>query len=483
MKNIDLPNNENSNFLFFLIILTNWTDFWANVKRTTKSKNHLTMRYFLSLGFLLLFTSIKAQLQTEQHVSMTPLSNAYYEYLPKGYIANKSHKYPLLIFIHGRGEIGDGSPSELKKVLRHGPPKLISQGVFPNSFVVNGQAFSFLVLSPQFNQWPGDTDIDNIINYAIQHYDVDTSRIYLTGLSMGGGVTWDYAGNDIKYGKRIAAIVPISGASYPAYFRCANIAAANIAVWATHNSGDPTVPVYYTIDYVNTIDAVPLPPNPLAIKTIFQSNSHDAWTQTYDVNFKPNGKNVYEWMLQYKNAGNVLSVTGLDFNARKKDDHNVILNWVTYSEDNNQGFVVERSKNGTAFDSIGFVKSLSVGGKGANYVFTDEPASRGKLFYRLQQINLDNTYQLSPIKFVQFNSGSYVQVYPNPVKDILNIYTSYTFGNSQLSIYDVNGHLVMKKSLNGSGTLNISVKKLPGGLYSAKIFDGINDIKFSFLKN
>ena len=130
---------------------------------------------------------------------------------------------------------------------------------------------------------------------------------------MGVGVVWHYAGDDINYGRRVAAIVPIAGASWPAYFRCENIAAANIAVWATHNNGDPTVPSFYTNDYVNTIDTVPAPPNPLAIKTIFQSNTHDAWTATYDLNFKTNGLNVFEWMLQYSRANGTLAVSGLSF--------------------------------------------------------------------------------------------------------------------------------------------------------------------------
>lgn len=389
-----------------------------------------------------------------------------------------------MIFIHGSGEFGDGSPSQLKKVLKHGPPKLIKQKKFPNSFTVNGQTFKYIVISPQFENWPGDIDVDDVINYAIQHYNVDTTRIYLTGLSMGGGKVWDYAGDDIKYGRRIAAIVPISGASYPAFFKCANIAAANIAVWATHNSGDPTVPSYYTIDYVNTINSLPSPPNPLALKTIFQSNKHDAWTQTYDVNFKPNGKNVFEWMLQYKNTGTALAVTGLDFNALKKDNHTVTLNWVTYSENNNRGFMIERSTDGTRFDSIGFVSTLSVGGRTAKYVFTDIPGPGGKLFYRLKQINLDNTYQFSSIKFVELSTSNYVKIYPNPVRDILSINTSYPFRNAQLNIYDASGRVVMKESINGSGTTNIPVKKLPAGVYSAIIVDGINDnLSLRFQKN
>ncbi len=443
----------------------------------------LTVRYFFSLALMLPFTCATAQVQTERYVSMTPLSKAYYEYLPQGYPGGSSQKkYPLMIFVHGSGETGDGSPSQLPRVLRHGPPKLIDQGVFPSSFSVNGQTFQFIVLSPQFTSWPGDANIDNIINYAIKNYDVDTSRIYLTGLSMGGGVVWEYAGDDINQGKRIAAIVPIAGASWPAYFRCANIAAANIAVWATHNIGDPTVPSFYTIDYVNTINTVPQPPNPLAIKNIFQSNSHDAWTQTYDLNFKPNGKNVFEWMLQYKTTGNVLAVSGLDFNVRKKDDYTVALSWVTESENNNKGFVIERSTDGNSFDSIGFVMSLSAGGSGAAYSFNDEAPPRGKMFYRLQQINFDNTYKLSLIKFVQLGGREYVKIYPNPVSDILNINTSYTFRNSQLNIYNAGGYLVMKHSLTGSGTTSIPVNKLPPGFYSVRIFDGVNDIKFRFIK-
>ena len=63
--------------------------------------------------------------------------------------------------------------------------------------------------------WPTFTDVDGVIEYAIKNYEVDKKRIYLTGLSMGGGAVWEYAGADLKYAKKLAAIVPICGASYP----------------------------------------------------------------------------------------------------------------------------------------------------------------------------------------------------------------------------------------------------------------------------
>ncbi|MEO8112395.1 MAG: hypothetical protein ABI594_20270, partial [Ginsengibacter sp.] len=154
-------------------------------------------RCVLIMSASFIFYTGFAQVQTAKYISMTSLSNAYYEYLPQGYSTTGGQKYPLMIFVHGSGETGDGSPSQLSRVLRNGPPKLISQGIFPTSFTVKGQTFKFIVLSPQFTVWPDDINIDDIINYAIKNYNVDTSRIYLTGLSMGGGVVWQYAGDDI----------------------------------------------------------------------------------------------------------------------------------------------------------------------------------------------------------------------------------------------------------------------------------------------
>ncbi len=254
----------------------------------------------IAVCLILFFTTVNAQIQTPKYnVSMCGNTKGYYEYLPQGYNTENT-QYPLLIFIHGLGELGDGSTSQLSRVLANGTPKQISQGIFPSSFTVNGQTFKFIVLTPQFINWPGPNDIDLIINYAIKNYRVDVSRIYLTGLSMGGGTVWEYAGNNAVYANRIAAILPVSGASYPDVGRADIIAASNIHVWATHNSNDPTVAVTNTTGYITNINNAPLKPNPLAKETIFNNNVHDAWTATYDFNFKPEGLNVYQWMLQFQ---------------------------------------------------------------------------------------------------------------------------------------------------------------------------------------
>ena len=148
-------------------------------------------------------------------VSMVYDSKAYWEYLPVGYNTKDLLKYPLLVYIHGSGDIGYGTPTEMKLILRSGPPRVMSLGEFPDSFSVNGKSFRFIMICPQFYLLPSVADIDSVINFCIATYKVDLSRVYLTGLSMGGGVTWDYAGNRAANANRLAAVVPVCGFALP----------------------------------------------------------------------------------------------------------------------------------------------------------------------------------------------------------------------------------------------------------------------------
>ncbi len=268
-----------------------------------RSNSMFVRRIFLALFIIIISLNLPAQVQTARYISTNPKSNAYYEYLPQGYDPNGTAKYPLIVFIHGMGELGAGTSSTIQAVLNNGTPRQIAQGIFPTSFTVNGVVSKPIVISPQFTEWPWASDINTLLDYLVINYKVDIKRIYLTGLSMGGGVIWDYVNFSTAYANRIAAIVPICGASWPNQNGANIIAAANIAIWATHNDGDPTVTVNNTINFVNYVNAAPIAPTPLAKKTIFSSTSHDAWSRTYDLNFKENNLNVYEWMLGFsKNA-------------------------------------------------------------------------------------------------------------------------------------------------------------------------------------
>lgn len=218
--------------------------------------------------------------------------SGYYIGLPARYDST-SKNYPLLIFIHGIGQLANGQNS-LSSVSTVGATHLLNQKTFPASFTVNGKSFSFIVAAPQFKEWPKASDVSDVINAMVEKYRVDASRIYVAGLSMGGGTTWDVAST---LGDKVAAIVPISGASYADDKKAASIASNHVAVWAFHNSGDKVVSADISKQIVQKINASH--PDPAAKLTIFESNEHDAWTKATNPNYKENGLNIYEWMLQY----------------------------------------------------------------------------------------------------------------------------------------------------------------------------------------
>ncbi len=424
---------------------------------------------------LIVSTQLSAQVQTPRYTVVSNNLKAFYEYLPAGYPA-AGLKYPLLIFLHGAGETGQGTSTSLPLVLRHGPPKLINNGTFPASFTVNGQTRRFIVLSPQFVGWPGVGDINSLINLAMQQYAVDPNRIYLTGLSMGGGAVWDYAGFSPVFSNRIAAIIPICGANGPNQASANNMASANIAIWATHNNGDGTVSVANTNSYISLINSAPIPPNPLARKTIFPVNGHDAWSTTYNPTYKENGLNVYEWMLQYSRNLNVLPVTGLNLQVQPTATKKVALSWQTISETNNAGFEILRSSDGAQFSQAGYVNSSSVNGEGASYSFVDNQPLAGKSFYRLKMTDRTGEYSFSDIKIIQLNTAADIQIFPNPVKDILSILSGRRFENAQLRILNATGQAQLQQTLNGSGSLPVNVAKLTPGLYNLEIIERNRDI-------
>ncbi|MEZ2443159.1 PKD domain-containing protein [Chitinophaga sp. RCC_12] len=228
----------------------------------------------------------------------------FYEYLPAGYTPGSGKKYPLIIFFHGNGELASyGSP--LSAVLRNGLPRVINDGKFPTTFTVNNQTFSFIVISPQFNTWPGSGDVTLFKNYLLTKYDIDPSRIYITGLSMGGGLTWGALCEDKTKAKAFAAAAVVCGMYPPTTAYAAVVASNNTPVWAFHNDADPTVPSDYSKNWIKYINATVPAPNPLAKLSIYSAASHDAWTRAYDPATKEDGKNMYEWMLQYTQGGTV----------------------------------------------------------------------------------------------------------------------------------------------------------------------------------
>ena len=196
------------------------------------------------LPVLLLCFTVYSQTHTAKVIHVSGIGNmGFYEFKPANY-GNQLH--PLIIFLHGAGELGAGTIGpELDKLLNAGIPRLIHAGA-TMTFGSN----SFVVLSPQtpnnFNAGGGGSwwIVPAILQYAKDSLHIDTNRIYVTGLSMGGGGVWEAAQYDQAIAAQIAAAAPISAIDPTPDTSWCTIASLHIPLWVFHNDNDPTVDSY-----------------------------------------------------------------------------------------------------------------------------------------------------------------------------------------------------------------------------------------------
>ena len=135
----------------------------------------------------------------------------YYEALPSKYDSLTENTYPLLIFIHGAGQTGNGN-SNLPQVLLEGIPKLLAEKKFPASFTVNDKNHSFVILAPQLSREVTADELYPFITHAKSKYRINPKRIYLTGFSMGGIIVSELAA---KRPTEFASLVTMAGVSKP----------------------------------------------------------------------------------------------------------------------------------------------------------------------------------------------------------------------------------------------------------------------------
>ncbi|AXY77522.1 T9SS C-terminal target domain-containing protein [Paraflavitalea soli] len=249
---------------------------------------------------LLLCLSVLVTLSVSaQHVpkSLTAANGqfiGFYQYTPTNYNANPNTKYPLIIFLHGIGERGNGT-TELSNILGLGVPGAINSGS-TMTFTWNGKTETFLVLSPQLDRKYGGWQnfyVEEMINYAKKNLRIDENRIFLTGLSLGGGGVWSYAGASLDNAKKLAAIGVCCGTCQNVNY--ANLTNANLPVWAFHAQDDGTVGVGCTTGAITAINNQ----NPVVkpYMTIWPTGQHWIWGRVYDTEYNWQNPNLYEWFL------------------------------------------------------------------------------------------------------------------------------------------------------------------------------------------
>jgi predicted peptidase len=204
----------------------------------------------------------------------------YLLYLPKGYAEDTGKKWPLILFLHGAGERG----TDIWKVAKHGPPKhIVTQPEFP-----------FIVISPQCaerERWSNENLLP-LLDEVIANHRVDTRRVYLTGLSMGGYGTWSLG---LSHPERFAAIAPICGGGEMITLLLSRMdrfeALKTMGIWAFHGAKDPVVPLEESRRMVDALKKHGLD----QVKfTVYPEAEHDSWTETYK------NPEFYNWLLQHE---------------------------------------------------------------------------------------------------------------------------------------------------------------------------------------
>lgn len=224
---------------------------------------------------LLLFFGLLGLNMLTAHGQQTPKqfqqTTNYLLYLPPGYGQDTTQRWPLLLFLHGSGERG----SDVEKVKKHGPPKLVAEG----------KALPFIVVSPQVESGYGweASSLARLVRSIMKEYKVDEDRVYLTGLSMGGYGSWDLA---IKNPGLFAAVAPICGGGDTAEIWKLR----HTPVWDFHGAKDNVVPLSESTKMVNALKAY----NKDVKLTVYPEATHDSWTETY------NNDSLYQWFLSHR---------------------------------------------------------------------------------------------------------------------------------------------------------------------------------------
>jgi predicted peptidase len=195
-----------------------------------------------------------------------------YEYLlslPADY--QKQEKWPLVLFLHGSGECG----SDIQKVKANGPPKFADEKPYP-----------FILVSPQAPEDRWDIpSLNALVDGLLKELKVDPDRVYVTGLSLGGGATWHLIASAPE---KFAAAAPVCGWN-PKAKTAEKI--KNIPLWVFHGDKDKAVPLSHSQRMVDALK----PLNAAEVKfTVYPGVGHDCWNQAYA---EPE---LWNWLLAQK---------------------------------------------------------------------------------------------------------------------------------------------------------------------------------------
>lgn len=204
-------------------------------------------------------------------MTKTVTAYPYLIYMPGMYCPDVEEQWPVVFFLHGSGERGN-DPELVKK---NGPPAMIGEWEDSHFFLISPQC-------PEGEVWDNDR-LMALVKEIREKYHIDSTRMYLTGLSMGGYGTWNLA---CAYPGVFAAIAPVCGGG----FRLLAHKLKDTPVWAFHGDEDTIVPPSESKRMTDAVNAA----GGNAILTLYPGIGHNSWEPAY------NNTELYTWLLSHQ---------------------------------------------------------------------------------------------------------------------------------------------------------------------------------------
>ena len=283
-----------------------------------------------------------------------------------------------------------------------------------------------------------------------------------TATIVGGSGAWSYSGSDELYA------YSASSATTP---------------WSTVTEIHC---FYYGSVIVPPVDQDPTPDWPNTIKlavNLGASGSMNAdFMDAFRVNTTPADlKLSSNWLKSTSDitlsctdfTNNMLPIELVSFNARLKGSE-VLLEWVTESEVNNDRFEIEHSQDSKTFTAIGTVSGRGTSTEKNFYKMTHHTPNYGINYYRLKQIDYDGKFDYSEIEYVRVQVDSDISVYPNPAKEHIIIRSNNTLTEGhQFLVYDAMGRQInISSSIESEYAVRLNISSLESGIYFIKLSSG-----------
>ncbi len=175
-----------------------------------------------------------------------------------------------------------------------------------------------------------------------------------------------------------------------------------------------------------------------------------------------------ELTVYYTGGGCILPVTYSAYSVALQSDQTAKIDWTTTAETNADLYRVERSLDGTNFETIGERRAQGVAAEGSTYTFTDPKPLTGTAYYRIRQLDNNGQSSFTDVKSITGHAAETLQVsaFPNPATDQLHLNGNLTGGQAEL--LDLSGRQVYVTTLVADANV-LDVSAVETGLYILRV--------------